>query len=36
MQNDLKYGKMSEHCGINGNFAEKKKKIWRQTFSPAE
>ena len=26
MQNDLKYGKLSEMCGINGYFAENHRK----------
>ena len=36
MQNDLKYGKLSEMCGINGYFAgnnRKKSRLRRQNFS---
>ena len=35
MQNDLKYGKLSEMCGINGYFAGNNRKKSRQKFSPA-
>ena len=38
MQNDLKYGKLSEICGINGYFMGKNRKkshLRRQKFSPA-
>ena len=38
MQNDLKYGKLSEMCGINGYFAgnnRKKSRLRRKKFYPA-
>ena len=38
MENDLKYGKLSEICGINGYFmgkTRKKSRLQHQKFSPA-
>ena len=35
MQNDLKYGELSEMCGINGYFAGAPKTLRRQKFSSA-